>query len=98
MSRKSRRAAVSSGLSEAAEVLQSAGESVSDTVAKTGRRARKLAARAAEALPGSKPAKPRHRKRKVALIVIVLAGAGVAAKKFMGSKSSSDFSSHTPDE
>ncbi len=68
MSRKSRRAAVSSGLSEAAEVLQSAGETVSESVAKTGRRARKhaqkLASRAVDSLPDSvKPAKPRRRKR-----------------------------------
>jgi hypothetical protein len=109
MSRKSRRAtvnSVSSGLSEAAEVLQSAGESVSDTVTATGRKARKqarkLAARAADSLPASiKPAKstkPKHRKRKVAIVLVVLAGAGVAAKKFLGSKSSTDYTPSTPDE
>src|ERR1700729_1749149 len=96
MSRKSRRAtvnSVSSGLSEAAEVLQSAGETVSDTVTATGRKARKqarrLASRAADSLPVSmKPAaKPKHRKRKVAIVLVVLAGAGVAAKKFLGGKS-----------
>jgi hypothetical protein len=105
MSRKSRRATVGSGLSEAAEVLQSAGETVSDTVTATGRRARKqarkLAARAVDSLPASiKPAKakPKRRKRKVAVIVLVLAGAGVAAKKFLGSKSSTDYTPSTPDE
>jgi hypothetical protein len=106
MSRKSRRASISSGLSEAAEVLQSAGETVSDTVTATGRKARKqarkLAARAADSLPASikpaKPAKPKHRKRKVAVLVIVLAGAGVAAKKFLGAKPSSDYTPSTPDE
>src|ERR1700761_8794943 len=92
MSRKSRRAAVSDGLAEAAEVLQGAGETVVDTVAKSGRKARKqaakLAAKAADALPANmRPAKPKHRKRKVAIVVIVLAGAGVAAKKLMGGKS-----------
>jgi hypothetical protein len=109
MSRKSRRASVSSGLSEAAEVLQSAGETVSDTVTATGRKARKqarkLAVRAADSLPASikpakptKPTKPKHRKRKVAVLVIVLAGAGVAAKKFLGAKPSSDYTPSTPDE
>jgi hypothetical protein len=112
MSRKSRRAAVdsvSSGLSEAAEVLQSAGETVSDTVVATGRKARKqarkLAHRAADSLPASikpaKAAKPKRRKSKVAVIVLVLAGAGVAAKKFLGARSSGsadDSGPRTPDE
>jgi hypothetical protein len=103
MSRKSRRAAVSSGVSEVTEALQAAGETVADTVTKGGRRARKqaaaLAARAADSLPGSlRPAKPKHRKRKVAVLVVVLAGLGFAAKKkFMGSKPV-DYGSRTPDE
>jgi hypothetical protein len=101
MSRKSRRAAVSSGVTEVTDALQSVGESVADTVAKTSRRARKravgLAERAADALPG-RPAKPRHRKRKVAVVVVVLAGAGVLAKKALGGKSDPGSGSRTPDE
>jgi hypothetical protein len=105
MSRKSRRAAVSSGVADVTDALQAAGETVAATVTKTGRRARKraskLAARAADALPaGMKPAKPKRRKRKVAVVLIVLAGAGVAARKFMSTKADSDSSSgpRTPDE
>jgi hypothetical protein len=103
MSRKSRRAAVSSGVADVTDALQSAGETVADTVTKTGRRARKraaaLAARAADSLPaGMRPAKPRRRKRKIALVVIVLAGAGFAAKKFMGGNSADDSGPRTPDE
>src|ERR1700722_593963 len=105
MSRKSRRAGVSSGVSDVTDALAAAGEAVADTVAKSGRRARKraakLAARAADSLPESlKPAKRRHGKRRVAVIVIVLAGVGVAAKKFMGAKSGGNDAtgSRTPDE
>ena len=108
MSRKSRRAKakISGGVSDVTDALQSAGGSVAHTVTKTGRRAQKraakLAAKAADALPSSmKPAKPKRRKRKVALVVVVLAGAGVAAKKFLGGKSTpaaSNSGTRTPDE
>jgi hypothetical protein len=95
MSRKSPRAAIGSGVSDVADALSGVGDTVVESVTKTGRRARKqaksLASKAASALPDSispKP-KPKHRKRKFAVIVLVLAGAGVAAKKVLGGKSDS---------
>jgi hypothetical protein len=81
MGRKASRIAVS----DVADAMQT----VTDNVAKSGRRARKkaagLAAQAAQA--AGKTPKPRRRKRKMAVLVIILAGAGFAAKKSMAARS-----------
>jgi hypothetical protein len=61
-------------------------QTVTDTVAKSGRRARKKAAALAARASGQTP-KPRRRKRKVAVLVVILAGAGFAAKKTMAARS-----------
>jgi hypothetical protein len=84
MSRKSSRTAV--------DDVTDAMQTVTDNVAKVGRRARKKA-EALAAKAGVAP-KPRHRKRKFALVVLLLAGIGVAARKTLGAKSGSDDAAH----
>jgi hypothetical protein len=78
MRRKSSRAAVT----DVADAMQT----VTDSVAKAGRRARKKAA-AVAARAGGTPPPRKHRKKKVALVVLLLAGIGVAARKTIGSRS-----------
>jgi chemotaxis response regulator CheB len=102
--------AIGSAAESVGDAVSAVAETVSKKVAKSGRKANKsgrrarkragaLAAKAAESLPVSiKPAKPKHRKRKFALVVVLLAGAGVAAKKVAAAKSAGQAGSRTPDE